>query len=165
MKLFTEIIEKLNQHDVDYIVVGGLATVLHGYNRLTGDIDIIINLSEKNILNAIHALSELDYKPRIPVDPTDFANEKTRQSWIEEKNLTVLSFFSDKHPMFAVDIFSYYPIEYSELNENAVTKKLQNSTINVYSIEDLIRLKEISGRDKDKHDINALKLIKEKHND
>lgn len=165
MKLFTEIIEKLNQHNVDYIVVGGLATVLHGYNRLTGDIDIIINLSEQNILNAIRALSELDYQPRIPVNPADFANENIRKTWIKEKNLTVFSFFSDKHPMFAVDIFSYYPIEYSELNENAVTKKLQSSTIKVCSIEDLIRLKELSGRDKDKQDIKALKLIKEKHND
>jgi len=42
--LFEPIFEALNSAQVRYIVVGGVATVLHGFARLTADLDLIVDL-------------------------------------------------------------------------------------------------------------------------
>ncbi len=47
-KDFEDFIRLLNQYEVEYMVVGGYALALHGKPRYTGDLDIWINVSEKN---------------------------------------------------------------------------------------------------------------------
>lgn len=44
MSLYVPVFEALNDMQVRYVVVGGLATVLHGYARLTADIDLMVDL-------------------------------------------------------------------------------------------------------------------------
>lgn len=46
----------------------GLAFVAHGYVRATVDIDIVPNLERENVLRAINALTQIGYRPLIPVD-------------------------------------------------------------------------------------------------
>jgi hypothetical protein len=43
-----EFIELLNSHDVRYLNVGGYAVAYHGHPRMTGDIDIFIDISDEN---------------------------------------------------------------------------------------------------------------------
>lgn len=45
---FQEFILALNESDVDYVLVGGYAVILHGYSRTTGDMDIWVNPTEDN---------------------------------------------------------------------------------------------------------------------
>lgn len=45
---FKDFIESLNRYLVDYVLVGGYAVVLRGYNRSTGDIDILVRKTEDN---------------------------------------------------------------------------------------------------------------------
>ena len=40
---FRDFIQALNKHDVQYILVGGYAVILHGYRRVTGDMDIWVS--------------------------------------------------------------------------------------------------------------------------
>ena len=40
---FREFIQAMNNHDVEYILVGGCAVILHDYRRVTGIIDIWVN--------------------------------------------------------------------------------------------------------------------------
>jgi hypothetical protein len=47
-KDFEDFIRLLNVYEVDYMVVGGYALAFHGKPRHTGDLDIWINISEKN---------------------------------------------------------------------------------------------------------------------
>lgn len=37
---FKDFIHALNRHEVDYILIGGYAVILHGYARTTGDLDV-----------------------------------------------------------------------------------------------------------------------------
>ena len=72
-KLFYEdVFEKLNQKKVRYCVAGGVAAVLHGVMRMTIDLDLIIDMSPDNIDKFFEALSELGYRPRVPVTAEDF---------------------------------------------------------------------------------------------
>lgn len=45
---FQDFIQALNQASVRYVLVGGYAVILHGYNRTTGDLDIWVDRTESN---------------------------------------------------------------------------------------------------------------------
>lgn len=83
------ILAALNGADARYLIVGGLAVVAHGYVRYTQDLDIVLQLERDNVLRAMRALTAIGYRPLIPVDATEFADEKMRRSWREEKGMIV----------------------------------------------------------------------------
>jgi len=57
-KDFEDFVSLLNRHKVEYMVVGGYALAFHGKPRHTGDLDIWINISEKNAINMLKAISD-----------------------------------------------------------------------------------------------------------
>jgi hypothetical protein len=46
VKSFREVLKALHEHDVEYILVGGLAVILHDVPRVTEDIDIMDRVDE-----------------------------------------------------------------------------------------------------------------------
>ena len=56
MSVFEPIFQILNTARVRYVVVGGLATVLHGYARLTADVDLAVDLAPEEATKMIQAL-------------------------------------------------------------------------------------------------------------
>jgi hypothetical protein len=56
---FLEVISKFEKENVDYVIIGGFAVVLHGLPRLTQDIDIFIRPTEENIDKLRRALKEV----------------------------------------------------------------------------------------------------------
>jgi len=69
------ILRALNDANVRYLIVGGLAVVAHGYVRFTQDIDLVVQLERENVLRAMKALTGIGYRPLIPVDAAQFVNE------------------------------------------------------------------------------------------
>lgn len=61
---FREILEVLNQHQVEYIVVGGVAAVIHGAPTTTFDLDTLIRLNQANAERLARALSQLEARFR-----------------------------------------------------------------------------------------------------
>jgi len=55
---FRDFILALNKHDVQYILVGGYAVILHGYRRVTGDMDIWVNRTKENYSKITLAFAE-----------------------------------------------------------------------------------------------------------
>lgn len=47
-----QIFGALNEAQVRYLVVGGLAVIAHGYVRYTNDLDLVIQLDEPNARRA-----------------------------------------------------------------------------------------------------------------
>jgi hypothetical protein len=60
-----QIIETLDRHGVDYLLIGGVAGNVYGAQRLTQDIDCIAERSVVNLTRLAAALRELDARPRI----------------------------------------------------------------------------------------------------
>ena len=89
MLLYEPLFRALNASGTRYVVVGGVATVLHGYARLTADIDLILDLEESAAARAMHALAGLGLRPRAPVDPADFAYSRIREGWLQDKGMQV----------------------------------------------------------------------------
>jgi predicted nucleotidyltransferase len=156
------IFKELNKLGIDYLVVGGLAVNFYGVPRMTYDIDLMILPQSDNILRLVTKLTQWGYKPRIPVDPKDLANEVKRNIWVQNKGMKALNFYSEKLPIGEIDLVFDSPIPYDKLKSRAVKIELQGDRIPVVSISDLIELKQRVGRKQDLADIESLKTIVEK---
>ena len=159
MSIYLPLFKALNQADVKYVIVGGLATVLHGYPRFTADIDLVINLEKPEAEKAIRLITSLGLQARLPVDPMDFTVESIRESWIENKNMLVFTFYDPKNPVLIVDVFVREPIPFSELSKKAVMLEMDGEAVPVCDIEHLIAMKQKAGREKDLEDIKYLQAI------
>lgn len=161
MSLYPPLFKALNEANVQYIVVGGLATVLHGHARFTADVDLVINLNQSESEKAIKALTSLGLKPRVPVDPMKFTEPETRESWIKDKNMLVFSFFAPDNPLMIVDVFLREPFPFTEMLERSVKMNLADITVPVCAINDLIEMKKTAGRPKDLEDIKYLQGLQD----
>lgn len=45
---FRDLLAAFNEHEVEYILVGGYAVIVHGYNQTTGDLDLWVNATKEN---------------------------------------------------------------------------------------------------------------------
>jgi hypothetical protein len=165
MSSFLEpIFAALNQAGIRYLVVGGLATVLHGHARLTSDLDMIIDLKPEEAQKAISVLVGLGFQPRAPVDAKHFADPEMRKTWIEEKGMRVFSMWDPNKPVLEIDLFVDHPILFEELWAESELMPLSDTTARVVSANHLIQLKRMAGRPQDLMDVEALEAIqKEKH--
>jgi len=159
---YKTIFKELNELGIDYLVVGGLAVNLFGVPRLTYDIDLMILLETENIRKLVNKITQWGYKPKIPANPMDFADESKRNTWIHEKGMKAFNFFSDHLPVGEIDIVINSPISYKTLKDRAVDIELQEVRIPVVSIHHLIELKLHAGRKQDLSDVEYLKIIIEK---
>lgn len=142
-----------------YLVVGGVAVVLHGHPRFTADLDLVLALDTANLRRALDALAGLGYRPRAPVSLDEFLDPETRARWIEEKGLTVLSLWSAELPATEVDLFASEPFPFNAAYERAVRADLGDVLVTVAGLSDLIALKRSAGRPQDLEDIRSLEAI------
>lgn len=165
VSLFEPLFDALNRAAVRYVVVGGFATVLHGHARLTGDIDLIVDLVPDEARKAIETLTGLGFRPRAPVAALAFADPLARRRWVEEKGMRVFAMWNPANPMLEVDLFAEHPIDFEELWNRAETVELTRTTVRIAAIPDLIRLKRLAGRPQDLADIEALEAIRRRRED
>lgn len=161
MSVFEELFRSLNDADVRYVVVGGVAVVLHGHPRMTADIDLVVDLAPAAAEAAIDALTAFGLKPRVPVDPRAFADPEQRQAWIEQRGMKVFSLYDPADPLRSVDLFVEPPIPFADLWSRAKRVALPAGEVRVASIDDLITMKEIAGRVQDSEDIRALEALRD----
>ncbi len=159
MDTFGPLFSTLNSAGVRYVVVGGLAAVLHGHARLTADVDLIVDLAPDEARKAMEALRSLGLRPRAPVNALDFAIPEKRREWIERKGMRVFCLFDPSHPMREVDLFVEHPVDFEGLWQDSVVMDLGDTTVRVASISHLIQLKRQAGRPQDLLDIEALEEI------
>ncbi|MGB5349713.1 MAG: DUF6036 family nucleotidyltransferase [Polyangiales bacterium] len=156
----TDIFRALHDAEVRYLVVGGVAVVLHGHPRFTADLDLVVELTASNASAAIAALQTLGYRPRAPVRGEDFAVEDIRASWRKDKGLTVFSLWSPSYPGTEVDLFVEEPFDFREAWSRRLDALLEDATtVHVVGIDDLRALKASVGRPKDVDDIAQLDAI------
>ena len=162
--IYENVFRSLKTQNIQYVVVGGLAVVLHGEVRFTFDLDLIVALSPKNLLRFASVMNKLGYKPRVPVAAEDFANTALRESWRKEKHMKVFTFDHPKEPHFgSIDVFVYEPIPFKDLYRDRVIFRENGIEIPIVSLHHLLTLKKQADRDKDQADIAALeKLIQAK---
>jgi hypothetical protein len=156
---FLSLFNALNLGGIRYVLVGGLAAVLHGVDRVTADVDLAIDLAPEGAADCIRLLLQVGLRPMLPVDPTQFADPTARAAWMRERGMQVFSFWDPTHTRPSVDLFVENPIPFEELWGAAQLVRLDGVDIRVASIEHLIRLKHLAGRPQDLSDIERLREI------
>ena len=159
---FQTIFKELNGLGIDYLVVGGLAVNFHGVPRMTYDIDLMVLLDPENIRKLVTKFTQWGYRPKIPVDPRDLADEMKRNSWIFEKGMKALNFYNETFPIGEIDIVIDSVIPYEKLRSKAIEVELRDERIPTISIRDLIELKLWAGRKQDLADVDHLKMVLER---
>ena len=159
------IFRALNDADVHYLIVGGLAVVAHGYVRFTQDIDMVIQLERENVLRAMNALTAIGYRPLIPVDAAQFADERLRQQWRDEKGMIVFQMLNPERESTRIDIFVTEPFAFEEEFERAKRHKWGDLQAPVLRIEALIAMKQAAGRPQDLADAALLRDIVKQQRD
>ena len=159
--IYEDVLRAFQEEGIRYLIVGGMAVSLYGYVRLTVDLDIMVDLEESNLVKLIKVMENLNYTPRVPVKPIDFTDLKNREVWIKEKGAVVFTFIDLKDPVKHIDIFLKNPVDFELAYHARKVHTLKDIKINVASVEDLIAMKELSGRPRDIEDIVHLKKVLE----
>ncbi|MBI4621580.1 MAG: nucleotidyltransferase [Desulfobacterales bacterium] len=100
---YFSVFKKLNEKGIRYIVVGGIAVNLYGIPKMTYDIDLILDLEDKNLEKFLKLLKGWGFKPKVPVDIMEFAEKDKRKDWIKNKNMKAfnrkpgMGYFRDRH--------------------------------------------------------------------
>lgn len=74
---FKLLLDSLNRHGVEYLLVGGFALLAHGYSRMTMDIDILVPPTAESAARVKEALLVLPDKAARGIDPAWFAEGGT----------------------------------------------------------------------------------------
>lgn len=148
------VVESLNQHKVNYALVGGYAVALHGAIRGTVDIDLVISLDRAQFSKLEQAMTSIGLTPRLPVTAEEMFS--FREEYIRNRNLITWSFYNLANPLEVVDILITEDVREIQ----TVTRMVKKQKIVVASINDLITMKRKAGRPQDLEDIKALERLR-----
>jgi hypothetical protein len=158
---FMSLFETLERSGARFVVVGGLAALLHGVGRTTTDVDICLDFAIDSAGPAIDSLTRSGYRPAAPVNPRDLADPISRTSWQRDNSMVVFSLWDSNNRRPTLDIMLEPTVPFSELWRDAVQVPLYGTSLRVASIPHLIQLKQHSSRPQDLADIEALRRIGE----
>ncbi len=131
------LVTTLARHEVRYLVVGGVAAILHGWPGATADLDLLGAFDEENFARLAAALGELG---------------ATGEGWDGEARTigagTAWSLETDAGPVDLLFVLEPWGT-YEELRAAAVEMSGFGITIPVVSLDDLIESKRALGRPKD----------------
>ncbi len=140
----TTVCAALNRGNAKYLVIGGVACILHGYARATDDIDILIERTEANAARVLQSLARVGY---------GFAREWSPAELLKQP-VTIIG--DDPR----VDIFTVaWKVKYELAAPNASTVQVNGVRIPLIGIDDLIETKR-TGRLQDAADIEVLEEIR-----
>jgi Nucleotidyl transferase AbiEii toxin, Type IV TA system len=153
---FLSVLAEFQAKNVRYVLVGGLAVLLHGIDRLTADIDLVVDLAPEQASRAVEALLGLGFRASAPVDARQFADQAVRERWRKESGMLVLSFWDPENRRPTVDLFADYPMDFELLFRDSLLLPLATTAVRVASLDHLISIKRAAGRPKDLEDADRL---------
>ncbi len=151
---FFAIIRRLSGEKIKYVVIGGIAAIIHGVPRATFDLDIVLQFSPSNIKKFNKILNEFNLFPIVPINPLELLDKKKRNEWIKKKNAKVINFRDPKN-IFNLDVVLIY--DYNKLKKIEI--EIEEAKFEVIDKDELIRIKNKAGRDIDIRDVKNLKEL------
>ena len=119
---YLDLFRTLQEERVDYVVVGGLAVNLHGVERATMDVDLVLAMDEGNLRRFLNAARRLELKPSLPVPLEALCDAKQLDAWVREKHLIAFSLQSASPNMPTVDIIVRPAVPFEAMHRNRIEK-------------------------------------------
>lgn len=157
---YLDLFKALQEERVDYVVVGGLAVNLHGVERATMDVDLVLAMNAANLGRFLKAATRLTLTPMLPVPIESLCDAKQLKAWVRDKHMIAFALHSATPNLPTVDIIVQPAVSFATMRRNRIEKDIGGVRFSLASIDDLIRLKTGTGRKKDAYDIEALKIAR-----
>ena len=161
LMFYQDLFSAFSRHQVDYVLIGGLAVSLHGIERATMDIDVTVAMTTDNLSALVAMARELGMTPVLPVDLDTLTDLEQLATWHRERNLQAFALHAPGLTGITLDVLLYPPVNYTAMRKRAVTFIAGDVSIVVVSVDDLIALKQAVGRPIDLADIEHLKRLGE----
>jgi hypothetical protein len=149
---FFEILETLVEHQIEFIVIGGVCAALHGATLPTFDLDVVHSRKSENIKRLLETLQSLE---------AIFREPGNRRIVPKASNLV-----SDGHQLLMT---RFGPLDllgtisdgrgYEELFPHTVEYQVDHLKIRLLDLPTLIDIKKETGRNKDKAMLPILKQV------
>lgn len=141
---YQAVFASLQRHDVRYVVIGGIAAVLHGVPRATFDLDILIQSTRENAQRLLEALEEAGLGTALLTTPES----------VTEQEITV---FLDR---VRIDVQTSTPgLDFDAAWDRRNEVVFDGQAMQVVALEDLISSKSASGRPVDLEDVRILRSL------
>ena len=154
-----EIAEHLNRYNVEFIVIGGQAAVIHGSPLATFDVDICYRRTEENLTALAAALRALN--PSLSGAPSDLPFRIDAQSLALGANFTLNT---NQGPL---DLLGWVePIgDFEALLPGADEIEIEGLRFMIIGLHDLIAVKRHLGRPKDRAMLAQLESLRDMRNE
>ena len=138
-----DVFRSFQKHEVKYVVIGGIAAILHGVPRATFDLDILIEATPDNAQRLLDALLDAGLGTAALTSSGDIlANE--------------ITVFKDR---VRVDVQTSTPgLRFTDAWRRKKVVTYQGQDFFILSKDDLVRSKRASGRPGDLEDARLLEL-------
>jgi len=138
-----DVFKSFQKHEVKYVVIGGIASILHGVPRATFDLDILIEATPENSRRLLDAM-------------LDAGLGTATLTSVEKLLANEITIFQDR---VRLDVQTSTPgIIFDEAWRNRKTVTYQEQVFFILSKEDLIASKRAAGRAVDMEDVRLLEL-------
>jgi|APCry1669192700_1035426.scaffolds.fasta_scaffold00478_6 predicted nucleotidyltransferase len=147
---YIDFINLLKKYEVKFVLVGGLAVVVHGHYRTTKDMDLFYECSEENCLKLIKSINDFGFK-YLNLSIEDLMDSS---GYVKLGNAPV-----------RIDLFCDLPgVNFEEVYKMAFDYTEDGIELKVIHVNHLIQNKLTVGRDQDLSDAKKLKKIIELKN-
>lgn len=138
-----DVFKSFHTHNVRYVVIGGVATILHGVPRTTFDLDILIEATSDNVKKLLDALLDAGLGTASLTSVEDILNNE-------------ITIFKDR---VRIDVQTFTPgLKFEEAWNNKKEIVYRGQAFFIVSKEDLIKAKSAAGRPVDLEDVRLLSL-------
>jgi predicted nucleotidyltransferase len=150
---FRELLKRLKDHDVEFIVIGGLAAILQGAPVATYDVDVCAPMSDDNVAKIHAALREIKPRFRFRPDNLPVPDDPARLRGIRNMNLVT--------DVGVIDLLGDLPGvgTFEEVRDRTIEINMGGFVCRVLNLETLILSKKTAGRDKDLISVRHLEAI------
>jgi predicted nucleotidyltransferase len=150
------LLQRLCDAEIDFVIVGGFAAMLHGSSLLTRDLDVCAVLTRENVARLREILRDLHPEHRLSSPKLSFLDNP-------DPNVDVMNLYlrTDFGPVDFLGSIKGVG-DFVSVRANAIEVELFGRRCHVMALDDLIRAKEAIGRDKDVQAVIQLRAIREK---
>jgi hypothetical protein len=132
---------------------------LLGVPRLTMEIDLVLALDEANLDSFPAMAAGLGMKPTLPVPAKSLKDPAARREWIERRNMIAFPFATSDPCAPMVDVLISHPLDFDAAFGRRECRRVGDLKISVACIDEMIALKQDTGRRQDRDDVEHLRRL------
>jgi hypothetical protein len=139
---FKEFFQSFNQHEVEYLLVGGYAVGYHGFPRATMDIDVWVASNPENARRIVAALEDFGFGGEVLIEELFLQDDKVVRMGLPPMRIEILTSisgveFEDAYNQRIEDVLDGIPVKLISLHHLKANKVAAARTKDLADLEEL----------------------------